>query len=272
MGYPNPLKVVSRKLTENIVVAHSGFKRFDKVNFGARMAVFNYNDSVVVWSALPHSEEIVDALEMVSGTRNCNVSHLIIPDKEHTMAARSFKEKYPQLKIIAMEGVDLGENTPIDYVFRSEDANKVVGAKALREMGITDPVILHNFEFVYLPKHANQELVMYEKTTKTVFEADLLFNIRDDVPMEQFQFPETPNPFSGWSYLSKFLNPDSKVGGAMFRRIAKINESAKGLQAIDSWDFDRLVMCHGNILETGGKKAFEKVFGSVLKKPEMTEI
>lgn len=262
MGYPNPLKIFSRKLTENIVVAHSGFKRFDRVNFGARMALFNYNGSVVVWSALPHSEDVINAIELVSGASDCNVSHLIIPDKEHTMAAKSFKEKYPQLKIIAMEGVDLGENTPIDYVFTSKQANKVIGADALAEMGITDPVIARNFEFVYLPKHANQELVMYEKATKTVFEADLLFNLRDDEPMEQFS--DTPHPFGGWSYISKFLNADSKVGGAMFRRIAKVHESSKGLQAIDSWDFDRVVMCHGNILETGGKAAFRKVFGSVL--------
>lgn len=264
MGYPNPLKVLSRKLTDNIVVASSGFKRVDRINFGARMALFNYNGSVVVWSAIPYNDDVAKALQLVAGSSDFNVSHLIIPDKEHTMAACSFKEQYPQLKIIAMEGVDLGEKTPIDYTFSAEHAGKIIGSDALRGIGITDPVILSNFEFVYVPKHANQELVMYEKQSKTVFEADLIFNLRDDVPMEQF--PDNPHPFTGWSYIAKYMNPDSKIGCTLFRKVASPSASADSLRAIYSWDFDRLVMCHGNIIDTNGKQAFKKVFGSVLTK------
>lgn len=263
MGYPNPLKVLSRKLTDNIVVAQSGFKRADKVNFGARMALFNYNGSIVVWSAIPHNEDVVEALKLVSGQASgFNVSHLIVPDKEHTLAAQSFKECYPQMKIIAMEGVEMGVNVPVDHLITSKYAHKVLGTEALSEIGITDPVILSNFEFVYLPKHANKELVMFEKKTKTLFEADLLFNIRDDQPIEQFE--GNPKPFTGWSYVSKFLNPDSKVGRVIFRKITNETKSAQGLKAVYSWDFDRLVMCHGNILETGGKEAFYRVFKGVL--------
>ncbi|RKP32988.1 hypothetical protein METBISCDRAFT_11209 [Metschnikowia bicuspidata] len=266
MQYPEPLKIISRKLTETIVVACSGFKRFGKVNIGARMAIFNYYGSIVVWSAIPHNDEVVEALKLANGgSDDYKVSHLIIPDKEHTIAAKSFKEKYPELKIIAVEDVDLGELTPIDYRVTSKYAHRILDAEALQEIGITDPVILSYFEFVYLPKHTNKELVMYEKATKTVFEADLLFNLRDDTPMEQF--PDTKYPFSGWSSVAKYLNPDSVIGSAIFRRIADTNASAEGLWAIYSWDFDRLVMCHGNILETGGKSAFHKVFGSVLKEP-----
>lgn len=226
------------------------------------MALFNFNGNVVVWSAIPHNDDVVKALQLVTGTASgFNVSHLIIPDKEHTMAAKSFKEQYPGMKIIAMEGVDLGEQTPIDYRVTSKYADKIIDAELLREIGVTDPVILSNFEFVYLPKHANKELVMYDKTSKTVFEADLLFNLRTDTKMEQF---DGSSPFSGWSYMAKFMNPDSKVGGAMLRKIADANGSAAGLKAIYSWDFDRLVMCHGNIFEKGAKAEFHKVFGSVL--------
>lgn len=263
MGYPNPLKVLSRKLADNIVVAHSGFKRVDKINFGARMALFNFGGSVVVWSAIPHNDDVVKALQLVTGTSSdFNVSHLIIPDKEHTMAAKSFKEQYPDMKIIAMEGVDLGSLTPIDYRVTAKHANQVIGGDILREIGITDPAILSNFEFVYLPNHVNKELVMYDKVSKTLFEADLLFNLREDTPMEQFD--GVSRPFSGWSYLAKFMNPDSKVGGILQRKAANVGSSKAGLRAIYSWDFDRLVMCHGNIIETGGKEAFAKVFGNAL--------
>jgi hypothetical protein len=39
-------------------------------------------------------------------------------------------------------------------------------------------------------------------------------------------------------------------------------ESAKRAAA---WDFDTIVVCHGNIVETGGKEAFTRVFAWYLK-------
>lgn len=266
MVYPNPFKAVSRKLTNNIVVAASSFKRFGKVNFGARMAYFHYDGEVVVWSAMPYGDDTVKALQLLTGKPDADVSYLIIPDKEHTMAAKLFKEKYPALKIIAMEGLDLG--IPIDYQISAKYAHKLLNKEVLQEIGIADPVILNNFEFVFLPQHANQELVMYDLNSKTVFEADLLFNLRADEPLEQFSpalgFEERFNVLAGWSAPSKYLNPDSKIGRYLFNKLANSSASAEGLRNIYNWEFDRLVMCHGNIIESGAKAEFKKVFDAVL--------
>lgn len=269
MTYPNPLKVVARQFTDNIVLAASGFKRFGKINFGARMALFHYNDSVVVWSAIPYCEETSKALELLTGKLSSDVSYLIIPDKEHTMAAKLFKAKFPSLKIIAMELVDLGPETPIDYAFTTKYAQKIIDKPLLEEIGIKDAVITDNFEFVYLPTHGNKELVTFDKNSKTVFEADLLFNLRDDQPLEQFSeatgFSANYYPHSGWSHLTRFMNPDSAVGNFLINRIANTTASADGLRAIYSWNFDKLVMCHGNVITANAKAEFKKVFGKVLE-------
>lgn len=269
MTYPNPLKVVSRKLTDNIVVSVSGFKRVNKINFGARMALFHYDNSVIVWSALPYGEEVTKALELLTGTPAKEVKYLIIPDKEHTMAAKLFKAQFPAMKIIAMESVDLGPDAPIDYVVTSKQAGKVIDKPVLEQLGISDPAITNNFEFVYLPHHANKELVTYDKNSKTVFEADLIFNLRPDVALEQFStelgFPPNFYPHSGWSFATRYMNPDSKVGNFLTHKVTNVSALAAGLRAIYSWDFDRMVMCHGNIFEKGAKGEFRKVFGSVLE-------
>lgn len=266
MTYPDPLKVISRKFTEHIVLSAAGFKRFNKINFGARMALFNYNNKIIVWSAIPYSEEVDKALHLLTGNRQNQVSYLVIPDNEHTMAAASFKQTFPELKLIASKGVNLGPETPIDYVIT--DPHTIVGKSALSDLGIKDLAILDNFEFVFLPEHGNQELVMYDKQSRTVFEADLLFNLRADEPLEQFctelGFPPSYNPHGGWSYLSRYLNPDSKVGCYLFNKIAKTPESALGLKNIYLWDFDKIVMCHGNVIDKNGKEVFKKVFGLVL--------
>lgn len=266
MTYPDPLKVINRKLTEHIVLSASGFKRFDKVNFGARMALFNYNNKIIVWSAMPYSEEVDKALNLLTGKDQNLVSYLVIPDNEHTMAAASFKQTFPELKLIASNGVKLGPETPIDYVI--SEPHVIVGKSALADLGIQDLAILDNFEFVFLPKHGNQELVMLDKQSKTVFEADLLFNLRSDQPMEQFcpelGYPLNFNPHWGWSYISRYLNPDSTVGRFLFNKLVNTAESATGLKNIYLWDFDKIVMSHGNVIEKNGKEEFKKVFGLVL--------
>lgn len=270
MTYPDPLKAISRKLTSNIVISSTGFKRFGKVNFGGRMALFNYDNSVIVWSAIPYGEEVVKALNLLTDgeSTSANVTHLIIPDKEHTLAAKSFKEKYPQLKIIAMETVDLGKDCPIDYTITSKYANKLINAPVLEEIGIKDPVITKNFEFVYLPYHANKELVTFDLNSKILFEADLLFNLTPHEKLEQFSpetgFAEGFYPHLGWSFATRYLQPYSKVGTSMFNKIANSAQSAPGLKQIYNWDFEKIVMCHGNIIELDAKKAFKNTFGKHL--------
>lgn len=269
MAYPDPLKVVSRKITESIVLSSSGFKRFDRINFGARMALFNYNGSIVVWSALPYGEGVRNALDMSGANQGASVSYLIIPDREHTMAAKSFKEHFPQLKIIAMEGVDLG-SVAIDHVVTSKYENQLLDKEKLQEIGIRDPVILNNFQFVYLPAHQNKELVTYDINLKSVFQADLVFNLRPGDGNEQFSsecgHPEGANAFGGFSYPARYMNPDSCIGRYLMNKVANSSASAEGLRAIYGWDFDRLVMCHGLVFEKGGKEAFAKVFGKAIGK------
>lgn len=232
------------------------------------MALFHYDDCVIVWSAIPYGEGVSKALELLTGKSTNEVSYLIIPDKEHTMAAKLFKAQFPSLKIIAMELVELGPETTIDYVVTSKYGNKVLGKALLEEIGITDPVITNNFEFVYIPNHTNKELVTYDKNSKILFQADLLFNLRADQKLEQFSeelgFTKDYYPHSGWSYLTRYMNPDSKVGRYLMNKVANTDASAQGLRAIYSWDFDQLVMCHGNIITSNAKSEFKKVFRSVL--------
>lgn len=263
MTYPTPLKVVSRKLSEDVVVALTPFKRFDKFNFGARMAFFHVGTNIVVWSALPYSPEAVKPLELFQILNpELHLSHLIVPDAEHTLGAKSWKEKHPNLKIIAMDPTIGG--VKVDHVFSVKEGGRVVAQKELHELGF-DATIANNFEFVFLPDHGNRELVTFHKSSKTVFEADLLFNLQ--APLEQFS-PETGfakgfNPHGGWSFLTRYMNPYSKVGVFLQNRIANPAKSAPGLKAINSWDFTTIVPCHGNVL-TEGKKAFKAVFGASL--------
>lgn len=266
MGYPSNIQLVTRKLTDDIIISSGAFTRVGRINFGSRMALFRVQNSIVVWSAIPYCDEVKKALDLFSETPK--VTHLIVPDTEHTIGAQSFKKEFPELKIIAMEGGFADGRITVDYRITAAHANQVLDNTKLKEIGILELEILDNFQFVYLPGTGNKELVTYHKPSRSVFEADLLFNLRSDQPMEQFSvetgFPANYNPFTGWSFLARYLNADSAIGRFLFRRFASVKVSAPGLNAINSWDFLTLVMCHGNVLDKDGKTAFQKVFGLVL--------
>lgn len=277
MGYPPNFKIVTKSLTENILLASTAFSRVDKFNFGARMAVFKFPQSnkIILWSPLPYTPQVIDVLTKFTNNTNesnLNIAYVIIPDREHNLAAKSYKEKFPGCKLIGMEGLD--ENSlKLDYKFIKLMGNKVLKNDDLRQIfnDSDSGLIVDNFEFVYLPNHANQELVVFDKSSSTLFEADLLFNLGvpgstlGETILEQYSpelgFPKGFNPHSGWSFITRYLQPYSKVGRFLFRKLVDINHSKPGLEAIyNSWDFKTIVMCHGNIITKDAKEAFKHVF------------
>ncbi|KGQ89345.1 hypothetical protein MGO_02195 [Candida albicans P76055] len=277
MGYPPNFKIVTKSLTENILLASTAFSRVDKFNFGARMAVFKFPQSnkIILWSPLPYTPQVIEVLTKFTNNTNesnLNIAYVIIPDREHNLAAKSYKEKFPGCKLIGMEGLD--ENSlKLDYKFIKSMGNKVLKNDDLRQIfnDSDSGLIVDNFEFVYLPNHANQELVVFDKSSSTLFEADLLFNLgvpgstSGETILEQYSpelgFPKGFNPHSGWSFITRYLQPYSKVGRFLFRKLVDINHSKPGLEAIyNSWDFKTIVMCHGNIITKDAKEAFKHVF------------
>ncbi|ODV81163.1 uncharacterized protein CANTADRAFT_25392 [Suhomyces tanzawaensis NRRL Y-17324] len=264
MGYPSPLKIASRKLADNIVTASCPFSILNKLNAGGRMSLISHQGQVIVYSAIPYGPEVEKSLELLTGTTgNFNITHLIIPNKEHTLAAKSFKDVYPDLKVIALEAVEVPGLT-IDYKLTHNLGNKTLDLKILEEeLGITDKVFLDLFEFVYLCRHGNRELVMYDKKSKTIFLADVVFNTGINEPLEQYSpatgFPEGYNPHTWASLLMKYMQPYSMIGNYLVNRIVTPN-SRPGLEAIQKWDYSRIVMCHGNVIEKDAKKSFANIF------------
>lgn len=270
-GYPANFKIVTQSISPNVMLASSAFLRFNKFNFGNRMALFKFNKNIVVWSPLPYGPQVRATLSQFANSETeggeYNITHVIVPNREHNLAAKSYKTEFPNVKIIAMENIP---DMPTDYLFTSKLGNKVLKGDELASIVGGDEIIVNNFEFVYLPFHQNQELVMYEKSSKAVFEGDLLFNLgvpgltSGKVTLEQFSpetgYPKGFNPHGGWSFMTRYMQPYSKVGGFLFRKLVNVDKSKPGLEAIYGWNFDKIVMCHGNVLTKDAKEAFKHVF------------
>lgn len=284
MGYPENFKIVTKAITDNILLASSAFSRVDKLNFGARMAIFKLSQQeqeqeqgggrggdqkIILWSPLPYTPQVIDTILKFTGISqesDLKINYVIIPDREHNLAGKKYQEVFPDCKIIGMEGI---KNINIDYKFTESMGNKIIKDEELKNF-INDDDIVNNFEFVYLPKHTNQELVIFEKKAKALFEADLLFNlgvpgtVQGTTILEQYSpelgFAKGFNPHSGWSFMTRYLQPYSKVGRFMFRKFVNVNASKAGLEGIYSWDFNTIVMCHGNVITENARQTFKDVF------------
>lgn len=143
---------------------------------------------------------------------------------------------------------------PFATVFRA--ANK---AKA---PVVVDADFDRDFDYEFVSAHPNKELVFFNKPERTLIEADFLFNL----PATE-QFSKTKESPTAGILTRLFVRLNSTQGAALgqkrflwwaisSRDRKSYNESVK---RVDGWDFDRIVPCHGDVIETGGKGVFRKV-------------
>jgi hypothetical protein len=115
------------------------------------------------------------------------------------------------------------------------------------------------FDVTYIDSVASHELVLFHKPTRRLLEADLLFN---GPATEQFS-QSGKSPTSGILNMAFAPSFSAKYPAVWQKRLAWYVIGAKdgtvlarSLERINSWDFDRLVPCHGNIIDTGTKDVF----------------
>ena len=131
----------------------------------------------------------------------------------------------------------------------------VFSAKNKRDMQIS-PEFDAEFDYEFVHSHQNKELVFLHKPTRTMIEADLIFNL----PATEQYSKSGMNANSG--IFTKLFGSIMNTRGDMIwqkrflwyaaggKDRAGFAESAK---KINAWDFDRIIPCHGDVIETGGK-------------------
>lgn len=186
------------------------------------------------------------------------VKYITAPDMEHHIMLGPWHAAFPNAKIICPEGLpekragSKEQHVRCDVVFQAANEKQTV-----------DEEFDSEFDHEFVPGHANKELVFNFKRDRTLIEADLLFNLPAD---EQYSKSDE-NPRSG--ILSRFFTAmQGTTGGALMwqRRLIWYGISAgdrtsfnKSIAKIDKWDFDRIIPCHGEVIETGGKGVFRDV-------------
>ncbi len=93
------------------------------------------------------------------------------------------------------------------------------------------------------------ESVFYHAATRTLICADAVHNAGADRPFSNKLFLSLVGGYGGFktNLLDRLATRDKAASRASVERIL-------------AWDFERVVMAHGTVLEQGGKDAFRRAY------------
>jgi hypothetical protein len=216
--------------------------------------------ALAVFSPVSLTPEVRERVDSLGG----NVKYIAAPDLEHHLHVSSWRKAYPQAEILAPEGLwekrskiaDFQGEAPFEHVFKKDSSN------AISEEFDAE------FDSEYVHGHASRELVFLHRPSRTMIEADMLFNLP---ATEQYSKTPDANPLN---CLTKVVLPMLKLGAPPTgqQRFAwhvlsqqDRSEFTASVKRIANWDFDRIIPCHGDVIETNGKSAWQDVMAWFLK-------
>ncbi|GME78399.1 unnamed protein product [Ambrosiozyma monospora] len=280
MGYPTPLAGVSRQVTPHIYTHSTDCRAFDRLSVGARMSVIKHINTTkfTIYSTIPYNSEVINSLNKLiiakgdlpqDGSFIDNVSHIIIPNKEHTMALLGYKEHLPNVEIVGMEGCNEPIGKVINHKFTEKHGNRIVSGA---DLGLSEQsgIVKDGWQFVYFASHPSKELMVHVPSEKTILEGDLFFNLQhksfknpnSDLFNEQF---DGKDPQTGlWGWVGKQVFGDGGLFKGFIQRQMFKNPSGvrKVLDEVDQkWKFEKIIPCHGDTIDRNGSKVWKDSFG-----------
>ncbi|KAI0711492.1 hypothetical protein C8Q76DRAFT_60115 [Earliella scabrosa] len=228
--------IVIREVTQNVWTFSRGFTLFGLLPIGGRSTAIKLQaGGVWILASTPLTDDTKEKLVELG-----EVKYIVAGNSFHNLFLKQYKEAYPSAKLIGPEDIMKKKELvglQLDGAFSASNPNPTLGFE-------------DEIETCFFSGFVNKDTAYYHKPSKTVIGADLLFN---NPPTEQFS-KSTESPHS---LLFSRMNP---TGWQQRLFIWSKQENKEALRreakTVHSWDFDRYIPCHGDVIETGGKAAW----------------
>lgn len=214
-----------RQLAEDLWVVERPL-RFAGLALGARMTVVRLQDGgLFLHSPVALDDELRAALLRLGPPR-----HAVAPNRFHHLFIGDYRRAFPDLCLYAAPG--LAARRP-DLVLDAELSDAAPAAWA----GQLD-------QTVFLGMPAVNEVVFNHRASRSLLTCDLAFNVGPEAPL-------------GTRLALRLIGGYGRLGPTLFERfLVRDRAAARGsLARVLAWDFDRVVVAHGAVLESGGQAA-----------------
>jgi hypothetical protein len=212
--------------------------RFLGIEMGTRMTVCRLGDgSLWVHSPVSPDRALLAALQTLGGS----VEHVVAPSKLHHLHFAAFAERFPEALRYASPG--LPERRP-DLRF-----DVVLGDEARPGWAADlDQCALRGRFFL-------DEIVFLHRPSGTLIVTDLVQEGNPEWPL----FSRLATRLAG---IYERHGPPRDVRWMLRRDRAA---TRRAVERILAWDFDRLILAHGRLVESGARDAFARAYAFALR-------
>ena len=207
-------------------------QRFLGLEVGTRMTVIKLeDDSLVLISPIEINSELQQQLDKLG-----KVKYLVAPNLFHYLYLASAQQLYPDAAIFAPPGLNIKQpSLKIDRVFTQDAIEFAI------ELEYT---LLTGFQVFVPPKISLvNEIVFYHPHSKTLIITDSAFNFDRTFPTIT-------------QLAARIIGSYGVLKPSWLEKIA-VKDTMQLKEAADKvlqWDFERVIMAHGQIIETNAKR------------------
>jgi hypothetical protein len=208
---------------------------FAGIDVGTRMTVIRLREGeLFLHSPVALDPELQRALDALGTVR-----FAVAPNRMHHLFIGDYCDAYPKAELFAAPGLETKRK---DVGWRAVLGDEAPPAWA----GQLEQLFFRGFPLA-------NEVVFFHPPSRSLLLTDLAFNIGPDSP------PATRFAF-------RLLRAYERFGPSLLERILIRDRSAgrASLQGILAWDFDRVIMAHGQVLAKGGRDALRAGYAWLL--------
>ncbi len=222
-----------RKFADNIWIADQSLTFFG-LEMGARMTVVAIDGTkdLLIHSPIRPTDELLTEIDRLG-----IVKHILAPNLFHHLYIDGFKQNYPEAKLYCAPGIETKRSDiQFDEVIE-EDKEYPWSHVAEHHLVLGCP--------------RSNEVVLFFRDQKTLLVTDLGINIHENSPWMTRTVFKAMGMFKtfGWSRFEKWLF------------IRDRDRFAASTAKILRWDFDKIILSHGQLVQDNGRSLFSKAFG-----------
>ncbi|KAI0790430.1 hypothetical protein C8Q75DRAFT_115771 [Abortiporus biennis] len=236
--------IVIREITPEVVTFSRPFTRFyGAFPMGGRSTAIKLSTgNVWVVASTPLSPETKETVNKLG-----KVEFILAADADHHIFLSEWKQEYPEAKLIGVQGLaekKRSESLKFDYTYGVDDP----------KFGFEEDI-----DSLYFSGFSKKDVAWLHKPSKSLIVADLIFNL----PANE-QYSKSKSSPKVAFFFPKF-EPYSKFHQDFVWKEGKNKEAMKtAAKTVATWDFERIIMCHGDVIEKDAKKAWETAYARYL--------
>ncbi|THH30563.1 hypothetical protein EUX98_g3624 [Antrodiella citrinella] len=241
-------EIVIRQLTPEITTFSKPFSKFlGLLPMGGRSTAIKLSDDTLwVIASTPLTRGTKDAIDDMNAT----VVYIVAASADHHFYLTEWHKAYPEAKVIGVQGLPekkKGEDWQFTGSYGVDPADATYGFE-------------DEIKAIYFSGFSKKDVAWFHVASKTLLVADLIFNLP---ATEQYSKSDSPNAKPAF-FFPKFEPYSDGFKKFLWAEGKDKSEMKRDAKAVAEWDFERIIMCHGDVIEKDAKKAWESAFSRYL--------